>query len=121
MTRMKKRINLRTTISTLAIVLLFVFITIYSISRTRSLVRGVSLEVEGIENGKTYEEEELTIKGKAIRAKHIEVNGYEININDEGNFSHVVVLSPGYNFVGIRAEDRFGKEKNITYQIIYQN
>ena len=99
---------------------LFGFIIFYSFFRSKSISEGVLLSVSGIENGQTFEEEVLRIDGRAERAKYISINGREILLDEESNFKEIIVLSPGYNIITIKALDRFKKEKNEVYEIYYQ-
>lgn len=113
-----KRRNLKKVIKTTFIFGFFSFIVLYAILNTRLISQGIDLSINGIENGKIYEEGTLEIMGNAKRAKHILVNGREININQEGVFNDVLVLLPGYNIITISAEDKFGKITKKTFDII---
>lgn len=114
---MRKR-NLKKVIKNTLIFGFFFFILLYAILNTRLISQGIALKIDGIENGKIYEEGTLEITGNAKRAKHILVNGREININQEGVFNDVLVLLPGYNIITISAEDKFGKITKKTFDII---
>ena len=110
--------GLKKIISNIVIFGFFLFIIIYGISKTRLISQGVNLSVEGIENGKLYETGILEIKGNALRAKHLLINGRELNINQEGDFLDSLVLSPGYNIITISAEDKFGKVTKKVYEVM---
>jgi len=96
----------------------FFFIAIYATINTRLISKGIKLSVNGIENGKIYTEGTLQIGGNAKRAKHVLVNGREINIDKTGEFTDFLVLLPGYNIITISAEDKFGKITKKTFDII---
>lgn len=120
-TIMKKMTHVRDfkkTIKTTLIVGFFMFIISYIIFNTRLISQGVNLEITGIKNGEVYDSGSLEISGKAARSKHLLVNGREIFINPEGEFSDVLILPLGYNVVVIRAEDRFGKVTEKRFEII---
>ncbi len=91
---------------------------LYAILNTRLISQGIDLSINGIENGKIYEEGTLEITGNAKRAKHVLVNGREINLNQEGTFTDFLVLLPGYNIITISAEDKFGKITKKTFDIV---
>lgn len=114
---MKTR-NLKKVIKYTLIFGFFLFIVLYAIINTRLISRGIQLSINGIENGKIYEEGTIEITGNAKRAKHILVNGREINLNQEGDFTDFLVLLPGYNIIIISAEDKFGKITKKTFDII---
>lgn len=98
---------------------LFVFIALYAFSKTRALDRGVSLDINGIENGSSLTGAHLTLWGNALHASHLLINGREIAIDKENNFSENITLSPGYNIITIEAEDRFGKNTKEIYEVVY--
>ncbi|MEZ4102956.1 MAG: hypothetical protein R3B55_00020 [Candidatus Paceibacterota bacterium] len=90
----------------------------YAILNTRLISRGINLSINGVENGKIYEDGVLAINGNAKRAKHVLINGREISLDQEGEFKYFLVLLPGYNIVTISAEDKFGKETKKTFDIV---
>lgn len=96
----------------------FSFIVIYAVLNTRLISRGINLVVLGIENGNIYNEGTLPIEGNAKRAKHVLVNGREINVNQSGDFMDMLVLLPGYNIITISAEDKFGKVTQKKFDIV---
>lgn len=106
------------TIKTTLLVLLFVFIAGYTVFNTKLIIRGVNLVVLGIENGESYKKGSLDITGNANKARHLLVNGRELNITQEGDFSDTLVLLPGYNIITVSAEDRFGKITKKTFEVI---
>ncbi len=113
----KKR-NLKKTINYTLVVGFFSFIVIYAIINTRFISRGIALTVRGLDNGAVYSTSTLDITGNAKRAKHVLVNGREINLDQEGEFSDVLVLLPGYNIITISAEDKFGTITKKTFDIV---
>lgn len=112
--KIKKRVRMG------LVVLLFAIIILYANNRTSFLSQGVNLVVDDISNGQIVFEEELTVQGQALRATQLLLNGREIAINQEGHFSELILLSPGLNTIRIRAQDKFGKYKEITYNILYE-
>lgn len=61
-----------------------------------------------------------TITGKAQNANYISLNGREIFIDKDGKFSEKVALIPGFSIITIDATDKFGKEKEKTFQLVYK-
>ena len=96
----------------------FSFILLYAVLNTRFISRGIVLSINGIENGKIYEESVIEINGNAKRAKHVLVNGREISLNQSGDFTDYLVLMPGYNIITISAEDKFGKITKKNFDIV---
>lgn len=115
-----KNYQLKTIIKVVAIGVFSLSILIYVILKTQAVSTGVKLHVEGISDGAVYSESTLLISGNAARAKHLLVNGREIFINQTGDFSDTLVLSPGYNIMTIEAEDKFGTITKETFEVILQ-
>ena len=59
------------------------------------------------------------ISGKAQNATYISLNGREINIDKNGNFSEPIVLIPGLSVITIDTQDKFGKDKEKKFQVVY--
>ena len=114
---MRKK-NLVKIIRNTLVVGFFIFILLYVILNTRLISKGVKLSVLGVTNGTVYEEGALPITGNASRARHVLINGREINIDQAGDFSDTLVLLPGYNIITISAEDKFGKVTKQVFDII---
>lgn len=109
----KKRLSIKFLIGCL-----FSFILIFALSNTRFLSKGVSLEINGVEDGAVYSENVLDIAGNAKRSKHLTINGREVTINQSGEFTDTLVLLPGYNIISISAEDKFGKKTEEIFEVI---
>lgn len=113
-----KKINLQKTIKLTLIFGFLIFLGFYVTFNTRLVLRGISLSIEGLENGKIYNEGSIEIDGNAKRAKHLLVNGREVYMDQEGNFKDFVILLPGYNVISVTAEDKFGKVTKNIFEII---
>ena len=96
---------------------LFVFIIFYTFFRTKAVSRGVTLEIQGLEDGQTVGDEIVRLSGNAKHASHLLINGREILIDKENNFAEELVLSHGYNIITIEAEDRFAKVTSEVYKV----
>ncbi len=114
---MKKR-SLKKIIKNTLIIGFIFFLVSYTIKNTRLISGGIDLQIEGIENGKIYNDGTLQITGNAKRAKHLLVNGREVSLNQDGDFVDYLVLLPGYNIVTVSAEDKFGKITKQIFDII---
>ena len=80
-------------------------------------MKGVQI-VAKIENGNTST---LTqVKGNAKNAKYLSLNGREIFIDKEGNFSETIALIPGLSVVTLNAEDKFGKYAEKKFEVMYK-
>ncbi len=117
---MTRTINIKKFLGFGVLIGLFVFIVAYSIFQTRSLAKGVDLLVSGITDGEIFNGSILTLSGQATHAKHIKINGREILVDQNDNFSEELVLSPGYNIITVEAEDKFDKKTGETYRVFYK-
>lgn len=99
---------------------LFLFIIIYTRSRTAFLSQGVSLKIENIENGQIFTSRILTLEGIAKRAVMLTINNRELFIDEYGNFEDMFILQPGMNTIVIEAYDKFDTYKKLTYTVWYQ-
>ena len=63
-------------------------------------------------SGTMFEESLVEIKGKVERVSTISLNGNTIFIDEEGNFSEMMLLSFGQNIITLEAQGKF--ERKIT-------
>ncbi|MBI2609890.1 hypothetical protein HYW53_01810 [Candidatus Giovannonibacteria bacterium] len=64
-----------------------------------------------------FNERVVTVKGTALGAGHLLLNGRAILTNEKGEFSETYVLAPGVNDIEIRARDRFGHEETVRRMV----
>lgn len=112
--------NFKRLLKILGIFSLFLIILGYAYYRSRDLLNGIHLEINGLENGQSFEEGYIQISGKARKAKHLTLNGRELFLDDNWRFKEDLLLAPGYNLIALRTEDKFGKIKEESYQVIYK-
>ncbi len=115
---MKRRMSPKKIISILLIAGFSLFIISFTLFNTKAISRGISLKVDGIENGVVYTDSVKEINGNAKHSKHLLINGREINISQDGSFKDFLVLAPGYNIITISAEDKFGKITKEIYEVV---
>ena len=99
------------------LMMLFIVLFGYSYYKTKDLILGVRLIVEGIENGETVSRSEVELSGEASRAIFLSINGREIFIDQDGKFKDSLILLPGYNIITVQARDKFGKEKKKVFEV----
>lgn len=77
------------------------------------VLKGVKIEASLTQNKSSSL---VQINGNAKNSTQISLNGREIFIDKEGNFSETVGLLPGLSIISLNAQDRFGKfaEKKFT-------
>lgn len=97
--------------------LLFVLIGIFTYMKMDFIWRGVKITASV---DKSEVSRLVKISGKAKNATYISLNGREIFIDKEGNFSENIALLPGLSVVTISAEDKFGHFDEKKLQVMYQ-
>lgn len=110
-----KNKNIKWWIGIGSFVALFGIITIFAYEKMCFVFQGVEIEA-------TLEQKEgsslSVIKGNAEKATEISINGREIFVDKEGNFSEAIYLLPGYSVVSINAKDKFGKTAEKQFQLV---
>lgn len=71
-------------------------------------------------NGEIVHEPVVYIEGSTHSITHMTINGKNVAIHENGNFSNAVVLKEGYNEVVLAAKDRFGREISETLQLMHE-
>ena len=97
--------------------LLFLIIILYSLFRTKDLIFGVKLQINGVTDGASYGSPLLILDGRARNAVDFTLNGRGITINKDGYFRERLLLIPGYNIISFVARDKFGHEDKEDYQV----
>ena len=80
-------------------VFLFTVILSYTYYKTKDLLKGVVLEINGFKDGQTFAEPLLALSGLARNATRMTINGREIFIDKNANFEEKLLLLPGYNIL----------------------
>ena len=82
---------------------------------------GLSLSITSPVSGQTVSTGQITVKGKTAPKAEVFVNDVELIADATGNFTQVVTLDEGENYILVVANDTDGnfaeKELIITYQI----
>lgn len=96
-------------------VALFLIIMVFSYEKMCFLYKGIKIEA-------TIEQKDgsslATIRGNALKATYITLNGREIFIDKDGNFSESIAILPGFSIVTLSAKDKFGKTVEKKFEIV---
>jgi hypothetical protein len=110
-----KNKNLKWWLGIISCLVLFLIIGIFSYEKMSFVWNGIKIQAD-IE---TRPDSSLVIvKGIAAKATQISLNGREIFINKNGNFSEPIVLLPGFSIITINARDKFGKIDEKKFEIV---
>jgi hypothetical protein len=58
------------------------------------------------------------VRGVADKATRITLNGREIFIDKDGNFSESISMLPGFSIVTLNAKDKFGKTAEKKFEVV---
>jgi len=96
-------------------VVLFVIIVVFGYEKMSFIFNGIKIEA-------TLEQKDdsslAVVSGNASKAVYITLNGREIFIDKEGNFSESIVILPGFSIVTLNARDKFGKTAEKKFQVV---
>lgn len=91
----------------------------YSSFRFLNYARGSVISIQTPTNGATVDDGLVEIKGQVDNISYITLNGREIYTTPSGAFSESLLLQPGYNALQVKVQDRFGRVKSKTLQLVY--
>jgi len=95
---------------------LFAVIMVFGYEKMCFVWRGVEIQAD-IERDASSSL--TTITGKASKATHLTLNGREIFIDKDGNFSEEVSVLPGFSVITLDAKDKFGKTALKKFEVVY--
>jgi transcriptional regulator with XRE-family HTH domain len=72
-----------------------------------------------VEDG-VVKEKDLWVSGKTENDAILKINGQEISVNAEGNFSQKIALAEGRNLLVVEAKNRFNKTDSREINIVYE-
>ncbi|HEY4512575.1 hypothetical protein A2818_00465 [Candidatus Nomurabacteria bacterium RIFCSPHIGHO2_01_FULL_40_12] len=98
----------------------FLLIIIYAFFRSHDLIFGVKIKNVNIIDGTKVTNSVMQVTGNAKNAINLTLNGREISIDENGNFSETIALLSGYNIINIKAQDKFGYIDEKNYKLIYE-
>ncbi len=99
---------------------LFVVIGVYSALKMRDIIWGVDVVVRGVTDGETVTNQKITLEGNARNIEILTINDRIIGVGENGEFRDSLLLSPGYNIVSIKGDDKFGKHIRHEYHVVYK-
>lgn len=97
-----------------------VLLVCYGIFNARNLITGPTIEIFSPTSNVETAKNVITVKGRADNVSFISLGGKPIFVNKEGLFEEKMLLSPGINFIEIKARDRFKKEIAKIIKIYYK-
>jgi hypothetical protein len=92
----------------------------YSLFEARGIIIGPTIEITEPKNGESLNESLTTIEGRAKHVSFISMNDHPITVDESGDFSEKLLLSPGYNIIKLKVVDRFGREKVSFLELLFK-
>jgi len=110
-----KNKNMKWWIGIISCATLFFIIAIFGYEKMCFLFKGVEIEatMEKQNNSSLAE-----IKGNASKAVYLSLNGREIFIEKNGDFSESISMLPGFSIVTLNAKDKFGKTAEKKFEVV---
>jgi hypothetical protein len=103
-----------------AVVMVIVIIAGYSYYASHSIINGPTITLSSpLDSQIDFSTTTVKIEGIALRTQSITLNGRPIVVDESGNFSEIVLLSPGYNVETLIGTDKFGQSTTISRELIY--
>lgn len=104
------------------IVVICLFVLLYSLYEARNLLKGPNLVISVPEkNYISTKNSVLDIRGNAKNILSLTVNNRPILITPEGDWSDKLLLLSGYNRIAITAKDKFGREEIKIIEVVLTN
>ncbi|MFA6515178.1 MAG: hypothetical protein WCT42_02855 [Candidatus Paceibacterota bacterium] len=113
--RIIKNKNMKWWLGIISCVALFSFILFFSYEKMFFLVKGVEIKATITQKD---DSSLAVVEGIASKATHITLNGREIFIDKEGNFSESIAILPGFSIVTLDARDKFGKTAIKKFELV---
>jgi hypothetical protein len=112
-----KNKNTKWWVGIISCITLFAIIIFFGYEKMSFVFNGVKIEA-------SLEKENYsslaTVKGTAQGAIHITLNGREIFIDKNGNFSESIVILPGFSIITLNARDKFGKTAEKKFELVVE-
>jgi len=110
---MTRKVYTRSDFLRLAKIFVFVafilVIGVYALIRSLPYSKGPSITVLYPIDGMEISTSTIEILGRVDRVNELYVNGYPISIDEQGNFSMILVTQNGLNLLDIKGKDQFDR------------
>ncbi|MFZ2253409.1 MAG: hypothetical protein WAW13_04570 [Minisyncoccia bacterium] len=93
-------------------------IVFYVQFQARNIIQGPALTITNTLPSIQHERR-ITINGTAHNVVKLTLNGKEIHTDEDGAFSHTLVLENSYTIMSLNAQDRFGRTTSLIKEFVY--
>jgi hypothetical protein len=112
-----KNKNIKWWTGIISCVALFSIIMIFGYEKMHFIWKGVEIKA-------TIKQENNSplakVSGSASKAIYLTLNGREIFVDTDGNFSESIAVLPGFSVVTLDAKDKFGKTAEKKFEVVYE-
>ena len=109
--------NMKWWIGIISCVVLFTVIMVFGYEKMSFVWKGVQIKATLVQ---TNNSPLATIKGTASKATYITLNGREIFVDKDGNFSESISVLPGFSIITLNAKDKFGKTAEKKFEVVVE-
>ncbi len=113
--------TLKRVLTLLAALSFVVVIIFYSYYQSHAVITGPQIILETPHNGETATTSLISIRGVAIHAKELTLDGRPIFVDLSGNFDEKLLLQDGYNIIELVAKDGGGREIKKTIEMVHKD
>jgi hypothetical protein len=89
----------------------------YSLYALRNYLEGPRLTINFPTDGYSTTSPAIRVQGVVLRTNFISLNDRPIYIDEQGNFSEVLLLDPGYTIIKLFIRDRFDRSVTRTLYV----
>ncbi|MFA4936844.1 MAG: helix-turn-helix domain-containing protein [Patescibacteria group bacterium] len=107
-------------LSWLVLSILFLTLVVYLGWEARNLFLSPQVELINPPSDIVVNELQIQVKGKTSPGTQITLNGEQVPVSDQGEFSQEVLLQPGLNTITVSAASTYSKPVVITRQVLAQ-
>ncbi|MDE1975456.1 MAG: hypothetical protein KGI49_03040 [Patescibacteria group bacterium] len=90
----------------------------YAVWRSAAYISGPDIEIFQPVDGATVSSSTVEVTGQVKRVSSVSMNGYQLNVDQNGRFDERIIVFPGINFITIQASDRFGRTAEKAVEIM---
>lgn len=113
------RITLKKVLVRASMISILGIIIFYAYFQSRAIIAGPQLSILEPQHGSTATSSLIIIRGIAIHAKEITLQGRPILIDLQGNFAEKLLLVDGYNIIELTATDTQGRQIKKMLALTY--
>lgn len=113
-----KNKNMKWWVGIMSCVVLFSIIMVFSYEKMSFVWEGVKIKATIAQKS---DSSIATVTGNASKAIYLTLNGREIFIDKDGNFSEAIAVLPGFSIVTLNARDKFGKTAEKKFEVVLRD